>query len=68
MHDLVWGKVHSLALLLISRALFLPLRAKKACRTRIGCRVCGRKLEVLVAAEPGELGGWCVVLYVDEGA
>ena len=62
MHDLVWGKVHSLALLLMSRALFLPLRAKKACRTRIGCRVCGRKL----AAEPGELGGG--VLYVDEGA
>ena len=59
MHDLVWGKVHSLALLLMSRALSFPLRAKKACRTRIGCRVCGRKL----AAEPGELGGEGCTVY-----
>ena len=56
MHCLVWGNAHSLALLLLMSGAFLPLRAKKACRTRIGCRVCGRKL----AAEPGE-PGWLVV-------
>lgn len=53
MHYLVWGNAHSLALLLLVSGAFHPLRAKKACRSRIGCRVCGRKL----AAEPGELGG-----------
>lgn len=53
MHDLVWGKVHSLALLLMSRALsFLCGRKRRAGLGRIGCRVGGRKL----AAEPGELG------------
>ena len=34
MHDLVWGRVHSLALLLMSRALSVLWRAKKACRAR----------------------------------